>query len=98
MVKIGGYDFEGPWGINTTFNDVPGIYVVYTSQYWLDVGETGAFGSRLNGNNHERRSDWDRRANGYPINIAFFRVSNTLHRLQIEAQLRLSLQPLCGDR
>jgi len=98
MVKISGYDFEGPWILGTNFNDVPGIYAVYTSQSWLDVGETDKLGTRINNNNHERKPAWVRNANGLPINIAFLGVSDAQQRLQIESSLRTILQPICGDR
>lgn len=98
MVKICGYNFEGPWGIDTYFNDVPGIYVIYTSQYWLDVGETDKLGKRLNGNNHDRKPNWVRKSNGYTINLAFLRIPQAWQRLPIEASIRLALNPLCGDR
>lgn len=98
MVKIQGYDFEGPWQLGQEFNNVAGVYVLYTNQKWLDVGQTDALGDRLNGDNHERKPDWIRNAENYPIWIAFLKVPNEQTRLQIESQLRLTLQPCCGDR
>ena len=80
------------------FNDVPGIYVVFTSQVWLDVGETDKLGQRINGDNHERKLQWLNRAAGGQIQIAFLRVPDQQQRLTIESSLRQSLRPLCGDR
>lgn len=97
-VIIQGYTFQGPWGIETTFIDVPGVYVIYTNQHWLDVGETDKLGQRINGNNHKRKPDWIRNAQSYPIWLAFLGISSPEERRRIESQLRLALNPLCGDR
>lgn len=47
MVKIQNYNFQGPFSLNTLLNEVAGIYVIYTSQNWLDVGETDKLGQEL---------------------------------------------------
>lgn len=96
MVNIQGYNFQGPWVLGQDFNDIAGVYVIYTSQNWLDVGETDKFGERMN--NHERKSDWIRVAGGLQINIAFYGVPNGQQRLNIESSLRAALSPLCGDK
>lgn len=97
-MNIQGYAFEGPWFLGQKFNDVPGIYLVFTNNLWLDVGETDKLGSRINGDNHERKPDWIMNANGFQINIVFLRESNSENRLKIESYLRLSLKPVCGDK
>ncbi len=96
MVKIQNYDFQGPFSLNTSLNDVAGVYVVYTSQNWLDVGETDKLGTRIS--NHERRPEWLRNASGQPIWLAFLGVGETRLRLAIESQLRLLLAPVCGEK
>ncbi|OGC78301.1 hypothetical protein A2619_04020 [candidate division WWE3 bacterium RIFOXYD1_FULL_39_9] len=98
MVNIANYNFEGPWVLGTSFNNVPGVYVVYTSQVWLDVGETDSAGQRLNGENHERKSNWTTCSNGMPINIAFLKVDSPALRLSVESGLRATLNPICGER
>lgn len=95
MVKIQNYGFQGPFSLNTQLNDVAGVYVIYTSQNWLDVGETDKLGTRIG--SHERRPEWLRSANGYPVWLAFLGVQNSQQRLQIESELRNTLRPLCGD-
>ncbi len=97
-VSIQGYSFEGPWVLGQKFNDVPGIYAVYTNVVWLDIGETDKLGDRINGDNHERKPDWIRNSNGKQINIAFLRVEDSKKRLEIESYLRSVLNPVCGDR
>jgi len=97
-MNIRGYNFEGPWLLGQSFNDVPGIYVIYTSQQWLDVGETDKLGSRLNGENHERKPQWISNSGQLPINIAFLRVDGASLRLSIESRLRLLLSPICGKQ
>jgi len=96
MVNISGYNFEGPYSLGTNFSNVPGVYVVYTSQTWLDVGETDGLGDRIS--NHERKPDWVRNAGNFPIGIAFLNVANSDERLRIESALRLFLNPTCGER
>jgi len=95
---IADYNFEGPWSLDQIFNDVPGIYVIYTSQKWLDVGETDKLGQRLNGENHERKSQWILNSNRLPISIAFLQVDNIALRLVVESRLRQVLSPVCGEK
>ena len=97
-MNISGYNFEGPWPLGQSFIDTPGVYVVYTVQKWLDVGETDKLGSRINGDNHERKPQWISASGGLPIGIAFLRVNEPKVRLVIESLLRLSLKPICGER
>ena len=94
-VNINSYTFE-VYPLNTSFNDVPGIYVICTSQKWLDVGETDKLGQRIP--SHERRNCWINNAGGLPINLAFLYVESQDQRLNIEVSLRNSLNPTCGDR
>lgn len=72
--------------------------MIFTSQKWLDVGETDKLGDRINADNHERKPEWLRQAGGYQINIAFLRVENYQRRLAIESELRAFLGPVCGEK
>ena len=94
-VNINGYTFES-YSLNTGFNDVPGIYVIYTSQKWLDVGETDKLGQRIP--KHERRNCWISNAGGLPISLAFLYVVSQTQRASIEASLRTALNPTCGEK
>ena len=97
-MNISGYTFEGSWALGQEFNNVPGIYVIFTDQVWLDVGETDQLGNRINGENHDRKPDWIRHSQQRQINIAFLREASSDARLRIEAHLRSVLNPVCGER
>lgn len=96
MVRILDYEFEGPYSIGANFNNVPGIYVIYTLEKWLDVGETDKLGQRIP--THERKNDWINNANGKNISLAFLRINDQDKRLSIESYLRDKLNPVCGER
>jgi len=97
-MDIAGYNFEGPWVLGANFNNVPGVYVVFTPQNWLDVGETDDAGQRLNSENHERKPQWISNSNTLQIYIAFLRMDDAQLRLTIESQLRQTLIPICGEK
>lgn len=97
-MNIQGYNFEGPRLLGTSFNDISGVYVIFTGQTCLDVGETDKLGNRINNDNHERKPQWLARAGGCQIQVAFLNISDQQRRLAIESSLRLSLRPLCADK
>ncbi len=97
-MNIQGYNFAGPWLLGQNFIDVPGIYVVYNNNLWLDVGETDKLGQRINSNAHERQPQWISNSNGLQIWIAFLEVGDQNTRFFIESELRRSLSPVCGER
>ncbi|TSC87298.1 MAG: hypothetical protein G01um101416_512 [Microgenomates group bacterium Gr01-1014_16] len=94
--NIAGYQLETGYPLSTAFNDVAGVYAIYTNERWLDVGETDQLGTRISG--HERRSCWQRNANSQTIYVAIYREANQQIRLHIESYLRLQLNPMCGDK
>ena len=97
MVTLYGYQFNGPYDIDSGFKEVPGIYIIYTSfARFLDVGSTDALGSRIT--EHDRKSCWAKNANGSPIYLAFMRVDDGQKRLAIESYLRDKLNPTCGEK
>jgi hypothetical protein len=101
-LRINGYNFESDYSITGTFNNVAGVYIIYYNNTFsnrvviLDVGETESLGRRIA--NHERKIDWINKSNGYPIKLAFRHVSNSTDRLLLERSLRLTVNPLCGER
>jgi predicted GIY-YIG superfamily endonuclease len=95
-MRIDKYDFEGPYSINDAFNNIAGVYVIYTKQKCLDVGETSELKNRIA--EHERKPCWKRNANGNPINLAFRKVQRQKERLELESYLRDVLKPSCGDK
>jgi hypothetical protein len=97
MHKIGSYSFDGPYDVEkSNFNNVKGIYVIYASNIWLDVGETDNLGERIP--NHERKNCWKSHANNEIVYLLFLAVSDYDQRLEIESALRERLKPACGDR
>lgn len=97
MVTISGYQFEGGFPLETTkFNEIACVYAIYTNDIWLDIGETDKLRSRLIG--HERKDCWKRNANGKIIYLAAFQESNQQKRISIEAYLRSTLNPTCGEQ
>lgn len=96
-VIIQGYIFEGPWSLGTEFNNVSGIYIIYTqSNQILDIGQTDSLGTRLL--KHERKAEWILKAGLEKIFVAFHKENNEIQRLFKERLLRLSLNPLCGEK
>lgn len=95
MVEIKGYQFETGYTPETNFNNVAAVYVVYTNDVWLDVGETDELGSRIQ--SHERKGCWERNAGGKKIWIAVRQEGNKQGRLALEAYLRRELRPKCGE-
>ena len=95
-VQINGLTFEGPYNIDGSFNAVAGVYVIYTSQKWLDVGETTDLGARIS--THDRRPCWIRNTGGLRINLAFLAVNKEADRLTLESKLRANLNPTCGGK
>lgn len=97
ITNIEGYQFKSGYPLNTTsFNNVACIYVIYTNQQWLDVGETDQLGTRLSG--HKRRSCWQNNASNLPIYVAVRQEGNQQTRSSVEFFLRSRLNPICGDR
>jgi len=96
MSIIQGINFESHPLATTAFNDVPGVYVITTSQKWVDVGQTDKLGQRLA--SHERKTDWLREAGNLPIWVNFLRVDGEQKRLDLETNLRANLRPVCGER
>ncbi len=90
-----GFDFEGPFSIDGSFNDVPGIYVILapTHNKVVDVGQTDKLGQRIP--NHDRKPGW-RRCGGNQL--WFHRDTSVLSRLGKESRLRTTYAPLCGVR
>lgn len=82
---------------STNFNDVPGVYVISTSQKWIDVGQTDKLASRLA--NHERKPCWKRNSNNLTLWVNFKRIDSEQERLDLEAKLRQNLKPapICGE-
>ncbi len=92
-VNYEGYTFNGPFSINTSFNEVAGIYLITTvNGNIVDVGETDNLKQRIP--NHERRACWSRN-NG--VNLYFHHENDQKQRLAKEKFFRIKSNPSCGD-
>ena len=91
-----GLQFERYSLETTNFNNVSGVYVISTSQKWIDVGETEELGTRLA--NHERKPCWKRNSDNLTLWVNFRKIGNQQERLDLEATLRRRLRPVCGDQ
>lgn len=96
LTNINGYQFEQGYPLVTAFNEVAAVYVIYTTQLWLDVGETDQLGTRIAG--HERKPCWLKNAGVLPVYVAVHQEANQQTRQSIESYLRSKLNPTCGDR
>lgn len=93
--NVKGYQFEIGYSLNTTgFNNVSAVYLIYTSNRWLDIGETDKLGNRLE--NHERKGCWEKNSLGDLIYVGVHQEIDQNVRLNIEADLRSKLNPFCG--
>ncbi len=95
-MNIGGYEFIGPYTLNTNFRDVGAVYVIKSSNDVLDVGQTDNLGERLP--DHDRKDCWLENANEQDIDIYIHTDNSEESRLSKESQLRNTLNPSCGDR
>lgn len=95
-MTILGLEFESYLLESTDFNDVPGVYVITTSEKWIDVGETNKLSSRLG--SHERRPCWSRNAEALKLWVNFRRIENEQDRLTLEAKIRLEFNFTCGEK
>lgn len=95
-VTVAGYQLENYPISTTTFNPVPGVYVIHSSAGVLDVGMAEKLVERIS--NHERKPDWLRYSYWQDISLAFLHEADKDTRLAIESYLRKQLNPLCGER
>lgn len=97
-IKIGNYNFNGPFSKTGPIKNSSGVYVILdchnTTNYVVDVGESGSLQSRLD--NHDRKNCWEKHCTGQ-IKAAVLYV-NEYNRMRIEKELRASYRPTCGQR
>ena len=97
-IKIGNYNFNGPYSTTGPIRNSSGVYVILdchnTTHFVVDVGESGFLQSRLD--NHDRAPCWRKNCSG-AIKAAVLYV-NEYKRMRIEQELRASYTPTCGQR
>lgn len=100
-IKIGDYDFDGPYTNTSSFSDNSGIYAIlcYRDEKYhvIDIGESATVKTRLD--THDRSDCWKKNCSG----ILYFSVLYTPNKQQtgrkeIEQKLRQQFNPPCGDR
>lgn len=98
-IKIGNYNFEGPYANASDVRSASGVYVILgrsgVEPYRvLDVGESANMQDRLR--NHDRQNQWAKC--GYAHVHAAVLYVNGYTRMDIERTLRSLYNPTCGIR
>lgn len=97
-IKIGSYNFEGPYTSVNDLLDSSGVYSILgrssDNERWsvVDIGETQRVRSRVS--THDRKRCWEGR--GHRQLAAAAHYTGERDRLAIERELRLQYQPPCG--
>jgi len=91
---IFGYLFEGPYSLTTSFNDVPGVYLIMDAMRCVvDVGQTDKLGKRIT--SHDREPCWTRNSANQ---LWFANETSEQNRLTLESAMRKQYNPKCGIR
>lgn len=98
-IKIGSYNFEGPFHTTDALHNRSGVYTILGSnqpgQYVvLDVGESGTLRDRVA--RHDRHDQW--RQCGYGAVYVAAHYTDAATRLHMERELRSTFKPRCGIR
>lgn len=98
-IRIGNYNFEGPFGSTDGLRNESGVYAILGSNALgehtvLDIGESATLRDRVA--RHDRQDQW--RRCGYRWLLAAAYNTNAMNRTLIERELRISYQPRCGIR
>lgn len=98
-IKIGKYEFDGPYPDTASLQDRSGVYVILdrkeAERYGLlDVGESGDVKTRVE--THDRKDCWNRNKKG-TLYYAVYYTPNLQQpgRMQIEQEIRGQYKPPC---
>lgn len=81
-----GYEFEADLDLFTSeFEDIPGVYVIYTPKVCLEIGETEDLRNSLETNNNTR--EWLTKSEGEDILVAFHPDKDKESRKEKESYL-----------
>ena len=104
MIKIGQWQFDGPYAQVGNLNNAQGVYVILgrnsTADNWtvVDVGESGE-GVYDRVLNHDRENCWKRQGFQYlAVSVLYTPGYSDAQRRVIEQALRNLFQPACGVR
>lgn len=105
-MKLGDFNFEGPFHTVDQLREEPGVYAVLGSRPGsldaiLDVGESGwnfprGQGMRSRLKSHSRRQCWEKHSINGTITFAVMYEKDGEKRLKIEEELRRLYRPPCG--
>lgn len=98
-IKIGSYNFDGPWSSTDSLRNDSGVYAILGSNepgrhVVLDVGESATVRDRVA--QHDRHDQW-RRCGYRTLHVAAC-YTNAATRMLIERELRNTFKPACGVR
>jgi len=106
--KIGKYYFENPVALDSGgIKNAAGIYCILgrkkptsekDSHEWniIYVGQSGEVKDRIK--DHERKSDWEKKAREDELLVAVLYESNENKRLSIEKEIRDEYKPPCNKQ
>mgnify|MGYP001614479284 FL=1 len=100
-IKIGNYNFEGPFDSTNSLRKQSGVYVILgrntDAETWkvVDIGEAGDVQERVT--NHDRSDCWKRQCYQRPLQVAVL-YCNERDRMRIEQELRAQFNPPCGKQ
>jgi hypothetical protein len=106
-LEISGYQFEGPYSIDTTVisSNRAAVYVIICKtsdgkNHVTDVGESGEVGVRIG--NHDRKPCWERNCNSsLSVYLRYMPSSEgytAADRRELESKIRNQYNPPCGQR
>lgn len=106
-MKILGYEFEGPYNIDTTVipSNRAAVYVIICNTKGenyvvIDVGESGEIGVRIG--DHDRRDCWKENCDGLLSVYLYYMPSSGGYtvddRRELEKAIRKQYNPNCGER
>jgi len=99
-ISIGKHQFEGPYTDLGKVRDEGGVYAILglnQKQYQvIDIGQSSALRSRIG--SHDRSAQWERQ--NLPLSVAVLYTPrwSEAERCVLEAEMRRTYQPPCGDR
>lgn len=98
-IKIGNYNFDGPFGSTNSLRNESGVYAILGSNgpdqnIVLDVGESSTLRDRVA--RHDRQNQW--RQCGYRVLSVAVHYTNAVTRMLMERELRNTFKPRCGVR
>lgn len=100
-IKIGNYNFEGPYNNTASLQDKSGVYVILCqgnpSYKVVDIGESAAVKSRIE--SHDRKDAWKRNCSStLAVAVLYTPNAQQAGRMTIEQELRDRHKPPCGQR